>query len=159
MPDPPFDVAKADRWFAVELNNQTWDWLEAGDYSQPTAERMVYAAHACCHHWFQVGGPANHARGECLVANAHAAIGEGDAALRHARRCLELTNEHRDDLADFDVAFAYDALARAYSAADDKESATTACSQAHEAAEKIADDGDKEFFQNWHAQGNWHGLK
>ena len=158
MSAPPFDVSKADRWFAVELNNKTWDWLEAGDYSQPNAERMVYAAHACCHHWFQVGGPENHARGECLVANSHAAVGESDSALRHARRCLELTSEHRDALADWDVAFTYDALARAHAAAGDKEATAKACSQAQEAAEEIADNGDKEFFEKWHAAGNWHGL-
>lgn len=159
MPDPPFDVSKADRWFAVELNNNTWDWLEAGDYSQPNAERMVYVAHASCHHWLQVGEPANHARAECLVANAHAAVGEGDSALRHARRCLELTNDHRNALADFDVAFAYDALARAHAAAGDSEAGSAARSQAQEAVEKVADSGDQEFFRKWHAMGNWHGLK
>jgi hypothetical protein len=158
MPAPPFDIEKASRWFAVELNNQTWDWLESGDYSQPLAERMVHAAHASCHHWLQVGELANHARGECLVANAHAAAGEGDAALRHARRCLELTNEHRAALTDFDVAFAYNALARAHAALGDEQASAVARTQALEASCQIADCADREFFEKWHAMGNWHGF-
>ena len=68
MSETPFDKAVAQRWFAIELNNATWEWLESGDYDVHVGEQMLHAAHASCHHWLQVGSAANHARAECLVA-------------------------------------------------------------------------------------------
>ncbi len=158
MSNPAFDKAAAHKWFAVELNNATWDWLDAEDYESPSAERMVHAAHASCYHWLQVGGAASHARAECLVANVHAAIGDGSGAIRHALRCVELTQVHAGDLSDWDWAFAYDALARAHAAAGDNEQASSVRLQAGELGNKIADKDDKAFFDKWHCAGNWHDL-
>ena len=28
MPAPPFDLAQAHRWFAIEFNNQAWELVE-----------------------------------------------------------------------------------------------------------------------------------
>ena len=159
MADPPFDLSKANRWFAVELNNSVWDWLEAEDYSQPQAERFVHAAHASCYHWLQAGAAVNHQRGECLVANAHAAAGNGAAAMLHAQRAVELAQEHAEELADWDFAFTYDALARALAASGDHDQARAARRQARDYAEKIAEEDDKKFFEQWHGAGNWHGLQ
>lgn len=158
MSEPPFDESVAHRWFAVELNNATWDWLEAEDYDVPSAERMVHAAHASCHHWLQVGGAANHARAECLVANVHAAIGDGSGAIRHALRCVELTKANSQEVSDWDWAFAFDALARAHAADDKNKQATLVRMQAREFGGKIADKEDKAFFDKWHCAGNWHAL-
>jgi len=157
MSAPPFDVQQASRWFAVELNNLVWDWLD-GKRPDLNAEQMVHAAHASCHHWLQVGGPANHARGECLVANAHAAVSDGPGALRHAQRCLELSRAHAADLSDWDQAFAHDVLARAYAAVGEMAQAERARRLARELGDKIADSEDKRIFDQWHRSGNWHGL-
>lgn len=159
MPAAPIDQSVANRWFAVELNNKVWDWLEAEDYDDPAAERMVHAAHASCHHWLEAGGVANHARAECLVANVHAAIGDGTGALRHALRSLELTKAHAGELADWDWAFAYDALARAHAAAGKTKQASIVRMQARQYGKKIADEQDKQFFDKWHGAGNWHDLQ
>ena len=158
MPEPPFDKAAADRWFAIELNNTSWDWLEAEDYDAPSAERMLHAAHASCHHWLQVGGVANHARAECLVANVHAATGDGPGAIRHALRCVELTKANAKEMSDWDWAFAFDALARAHAASAENKQAGLVRMQAREYGEKIADKDDKAFFDKWHRAGNWHAL-
>lgn len=158
MPETPIDQAKANHWFAVELNNTTWDWLEAEHYDGPLAERVVHAAHASCHHWLQVGDVANHSRGECLVANVHAAIQDGPGAVRHARRCVELIKSNADQHADWDWAFAYDALARAHAASGDKKQATIVKMQARECGNKIAEAEDKAYFDKWHRAGNWHEL-
>jgi hypothetical protein len=159
MAELPFDLATANRWLAVELNNTSWDWLEAGEYDGPAAERVVHSAHAACHHWLQVGNVANHQRGECLVANVHAAAGNGEAAIRHARRAVELLNEHADEMADWDYAFVYDALARGFAAAADMDHASEARQQARDYAAKIAEADERDFFDKWHSAGNWHGLK
>jgi hypothetical protein len=158
MPEPSFDLKVANRWFAVELNNTTWEWLESGDYDVHVGEQMLHAAHASCHHWLQVGSAVNHARAECLVANVHAALGYGPSAMRHALRCVELTKKNPDELADWDSAFAYDALARAHAAAGETKQAGIVRMKARELAGKIAQKEDKAFFDKWHGGGNWHDL-
>ena len=142
----------------MELNNSTWDALSSGTVTPETADAYIHAAHASCHHWMQVGTVVNRARGELTVANVYAAAGLAEAALRHARLCLELTEVNRAEMADWDVAFAYDALARAYAAAGQDDRARHAREQAQSAGDAIADAEDRRFFFEWFAGGNWHGL-
>jgi len=156
--EPSFDRAAAHRWFGVELNNATWDALSAGNVTEENADAHIHAAHASCHHWRQVGTVANRARGEVTVANVYAAAGLAEAALRHARRCLELTQANRAEMADWDVAFACDVLARAHAAAGHNEHGRQARERARAAGEAIADPEDRKFFFEWFAGGNWHGL-
>ena len=158
MAEPSFDRAAAHRWFGVELNNASWDALSAGSVTAATADAHIHAAHASCHHWLQVGTVANRARGELTVANVYAAAGLAEAALRHTRRCLELTQANRAEMADWDVAFACDVLARAHAAAGQNEHARQAKERARAAGEAIADPEDRKFFFEWFAGGNWHGL-
>ncbi len=158
MPEAPFDQAAANKWFAIELNNTTWDWLEAEDYDSPSGERMVHAAHASCHHWLEVGGVANHARAECLVANVCAAVKDASSALRHARRCVELLKANSDEMADWDWAFAFDVLARSHAAGGDLKQAAIVRMQAREYGSKVKEDEDRAYFEKWHRAGSWHDL-
>lgn len=62
------------RRFGAALDNKVWNALAEGapdaDSPMPERERLVYAAHASAYHWFEAGGPANHARAEHLIARA-----------------------------------------------------------------------------------------
>ena len=158
MAEAPFDLPKAHRWFGIELNNSTMDALDAGLVTPETAEPYIHAAHASCHHWMQVGTVANHGRGEFAVASVYAAAGFGEAALRHARRYLELAEANPDQMADWDFAFAHDALARAYAAAGETDAARQARAKAQAAADAIADGDDRDYFLQWFKGGAWHGL-
>ncbi len=76
-----------DRWFAVELNNGTWDLIDNGLSEQsPRTERdqALYAAYAAAHHWTQVGTVANRGRAEHLIATV--ATVDGSARCRPAPR-------------------------------------------------------------------------
>jgi hypothetical protein len=104
-----------DRWFAVELNNGTWDLIDGGLSEQsPLAEReqALYAAYASTYHWMQAGTVTNHARGEYLIATVAVAIGLLDAAAWHAHRCEELMAAHPAAFEDWDRAFSAEAKAR-----------------------------------------------
>ena len=59
MPEPPFEVSQAHRWFAVELNNRAWDLVEATERSPDETDEMIDSAHAACLHWRAVGVPLN----------------------------------------------------------------------------------------------------
>jgi hypothetical protein len=80
--------------------------------------RMVDAAHASQHHWREVGGPPE-TRGEWLVSHVHAVLGRPEPALHHARRCQELA-DGEPGVADFDHAYAAEAMARALACAGDR---------------------------------------
>ena len=158
MAEPPFDMESAHRWFGIELNNRTMDALESGRVTPQTAESHIHAAHASCHHWMQVGTAANHGRGEFAVASVYAAAGLGEAALRHARRYLELIESHPEEMEDWDRAFAFDALARAHAAGGDVDAVREARDRAKAAGEAIADKEDRLYFMRWFEGGNWHRL-
>jgi hypothetical protein len=123
MPEPPFDLAAAHRWFAIELNNLAWDLVESDARAPSDCERMIHAAHASCYHWLEVGTPLNHQRAQCLLATAYAAAGIGEAAVRHAQRCLELSGENGESQTPFDVATAHGCAARAYAIFGNREKA------------------------------------
>jgi hypothetical protein len=145
---PPFELAVAHRWFAIECNNDAWSLLEAAALSAAESERMIHQAHAACHHWLQVGTVLHHARAQNLLANAYAAAGRAEPALHHARRTQELLKEAADAAADWDWAFAHDALARAHAVAGDV-SAAAFRAEARAAGDRIADPEDKAAFDQW----------
>lgn len=95
--------------------------------------------------WATAGTWVNVERGDWLLARCHAALGHADAALRHARACLALTEQHAGEPGadDFEFFFAHEALAWAQRAAGDAagEAAEIARMQARLAA--ITDDGLK----------------
>jgi hypothetical protein len=104
-----------DRWFAVELNNGTWDLIDNGLCEQsPRAEQeqALYGAYAAAYHWLQAGTVANQGRAEYLIATVAIAIGLLDVAGRHADRGSQLIAEHPAAFTDWDRAFAAEAVAR-----------------------------------------------
>lgn len=114
MSEAPFDVKRAHRWFAVELNNAAWDLVDAERRSPQEVERMIHAAHGACFHWLQVGDLLSHLRAQCLLATAYARAGLAEPALRHADRCLSLSAEAGDRQTAFDRATAHGCASAAY---------------------------------------------
>jgi len=103
------------RRLGVELFNDTWRLIE----SREDDETMVNEAHASAYHWSRAPEcrPENLARGHWMISRVYALVGRAEPALHHARRCLELCDSH--DLRDWDLGFAYEALARAHRVAGD----------------------------------------
>ena len=138
---PPALDPELERRTAVGLFNFTWTLLEKPDRTPEEDELMVHAAHASRLHWDAIGGPVNRVRGEWQLARVYAVLGRAEPALHHARRCLELCEEH--GIGDFDLAYAYEALARAHTIAGNEVEATRHAGLAREAAEEIADPDDR----------------
>ncbi len=67
--------------------------------------------------------------------------------------------EYPDQMEDFDVAFAYEALARSFALAGDHEEYQKNYHLAKEAGESIKDKGDHKVFQNDLQSGDWFGCK
>jgi hypothetical protein len=156
--EPAFDVGEAGRWFAAHLNNSVWDRLDRGDLSGESAEEMIHAAHAACHHWMTVGTAVHHQRALVLLARVYADLGLGEAAMRHAERCAELTREHADRLEDWDRAFAALAMARALAASGRAGEARARRREAAALGARITDPEDRKVFEKELAAGRWHGV-
>jgi hypothetical protein len=140
-PSAPIDLADR-RQLAVDLFNHVWTLLERSDRSPLADDEMIHAAHASRHHWGEVGEPVNLARGEWQCSRVYAVLRRAEPALWHARRYLALCEEH--GIADWDLAFAHEAIARALKVAGDHEGARAAVARARELAADIAEDEDRE---------------
>jgi hypothetical protein len=154
-----YTEAEAHRYFAVQFNGMTWDLLDKAGRTKEEDERMLYSAFASCRHWLEAGTGVHHQRGEWMIARVYSVLGLGEAAVRHANRCLELTEEHASEMEDFDKAFAYEAAARANAVAGNQGEALKYIELAERAGEAIADEQDKGIFVSDFNGGNWAGLR
>jgi hypothetical protein len=133
------------RRLAVDLFNEVWRLMERDDRTVADDDRMLHAAHASRHHWGEIGGPENLARGEWQISRVYTVLGRAEPALHHARRCLDICVEH--GIGDWDLAYAHEALARAHQAAGDRELAIASRRDAERAAQDIADAEDREHLE------------
>jgi DNA-binding transcriptional MerR regulator len=133
-----------ERLLAAQLFNETWRLMEKEERTRPDDDRMIHAAHASRYHWGQVpdATPAHLARGEWQVSRVYTVLERAEPALHHARRVLDLCQEN--GIGDWDLGFAYEALARAYAVAGDAGQAREYTDRALAAAEDIAEAGDRE---------------
>jgi hypothetical protein len=135
-----------ERQLAVELYNSSWTLLEKAHRTPEEDDALVHQVHASMYHWLQAPEcePKNRARGEWLCSRAYAVLGRAEPALHHARRCLEICEQHADNVEDWDLAFAYEALARASRVAGDEDDARRFEQRGRELVEQIADPEDKD---------------
>jgi hypothetical protein len=134
------------RKFAVDLFNRAWDLLDQEDRTPEEADTMIHAAHASRFHWGEIGTPLEYARGEWQISRVYAVLDRPQAALYHAQRCLDLCQAN--EIGDFDLAFAYEALARAYAVAGDMAKSGDYTELAVQAAKQIEDAGNREYFES-----------
>lgn len=130
--------------YAVGLNNLVWELLGKEARTPQEDDLMIHAAHASRYHWSMVGTAINLQRGEWLISRVYATLNHPESALYHAQRCFYFTME--EELVDFDLAYAYEAMARAYAAAGDEGEYDKYMNLATEAGEKIAAEENKNLF-------------
>lgn len=147
MGEAPFDVAQAQRWFAIEFNNRAWGLVESAKRSAHETEEMIHAAHAACLHWLAAGATINHLRAQCLLATAYAAAGLGDAAVRHAVKCRELCKTAGSEATPFDRATALGCASLAYACHGQMELGKQYYELARDVAEQFDDPEDKAVFE------------
>jgi len=148
--------------FAKDSFNKTWDLLDKNDRTTEENNEMVHAAHTSRYHWGilvanEKGTPLNLQRGEWQIARVYTVLNRTEPARYHAKLCLKLTEEH--NIGDFDRAFAYEAMARAMALAGDKDGFEKYYKLAEEAAQKIKEQGDKDYFLEDLNKGLWFGMK
>lgn len=141
------------RKIAAQLFNHTWDLIDKKDRNADEADEMIHSAHASRYHWgivvssgkYPKVGPMNLERGDWQISRVYSILKWPFAAEYHAKRCVQICEDN--NIGDFDVAFAYEAMARAYAIAGDKETESKKyITLAKEAGEKIKKEEDKKYF-------------
>ena len=135
--------AETERRLGIDLFNKTWTLMEKTDRTREDDDEMLHCAHAAAYHWLQVGTQANRARSEWQCSRVNAILGNVEPALRHGRRCLELVEASPDEMEEFDLPAAYEALGRAHAVAGDTAEAQRYVELGRAATAKIADDDDR----------------
>ena len=159
MEESRYTEAEAHRRFAIQYHGKTWDLLDSVERTADEDELMVHTAHASLRHWLDVGTGLHHQRGEWLLARVCSVLRRPQEAERHARRCLALTEAHAGLMADFDRAFAYEAMARASALAGHHEEYLRYFALAEEAGQAIGDEQDRTYFLGDLAGGDWLGVR
>jgi len=160
MPDEKtFTESEAHLHFAKQYNGKTWGLLDKPDRTPEENETMLDFAHASLAHWRVAGTAVHQQRGEWMIARVQTVLGNGEAALRHARRVADLTESRKSEMSDFDFAFAHECLARAWALNGEKVEARKFLALAQTAGEAIADKEDRDIFFADFNGGNWFGLK
>jgi hypothetical protein len=128
---------------AINLFNETWDLMVKEERTPEENALMLHKAHSSCYLWSLEGNPVNDARGEWQVARVYSLLGIGALALLHARRSLDLCLDN--GIGDFDLAFGYEAVARAFALVGDADQAAEYREKALEAADGVEEDDDREY--------------
>ena len=133
------------RQLGVDLFNEVWRLME----TREDDERMLHAAHASAYHWREAPEcePKNRARSEWQVSRVYTVLGRAEPALHHAQRCLEICEQNPDNVEDWDLPFAHEALARAHAVAGSDGEARRCEALAREAGQAIADPEDREHLE------------
>ena len=143
----PETEAEWHRRFAAHLFNSTWKLILKKHRTKEDDETMIHMAHASRFHWGVVGGPQEISIGEWQVSRVYAVLKRPEPALYHAERCLEVCQGGR--VGDFPLAYAYEALARAFAIAGKSRLRAACLKLATAAGEKIAEDEDRtQFFRD-----------
>lgn len=154
-----FTLSEAHKHFAQSFNGRVWELLQKPIRSSAEDNEMLHAAHACAYHWQFVGTAVHQQRGEWLISHVHAVLGHAKEALGHAERCFELTESNKDMMQDFDIAYAFEGLARAHAMVGDHRMAKEFFDLAEQAGNAIANEEDRSIFMGDFEGGNWYGLQ
>ncbi|MGV8146758.1 MAG: hypothetical protein ACLKAK_12530 [Alkaliphilus sp.] len=134
---------KMHKKLAAGCFNSTWDLIDIKERTEEEVNLMINTAQASLYHWKQIGEPLNFARGEWQVSRVYSLAKHAESALFHGKNSLKYCMEN--GIGDFDLAFAYEAIARAYSLLGDEENELKYIEFTKESAELIEDNDNKNY--------------
>lgn len=138
------------RALGVELYNRTWELLEA----RAAPDVLVHTAHASAYHWLHAAGAttAHRARSHWLCSHVYAVLGRAEPALHHGERCLSVVSSAPDEMSEFDLPSAYEALARAHAVAGNGDEARRFLELGRAETARMADGDDREHLESQFAE-------
>lgn len=130
---------------AGKLFNEVWSLIDNEARTEDEDYKMVHTAHASLYHWMQVGTPHNIYVGEWQISRVYALLGNFDSCLYHGKRALHLCEANGFE--GFDLAYAYEALTRAYLVKGNKSECTKYLEQALREVDKVEEKENRELLE------------
>lgn len=153
-----YSLEEAQIKLAKDFNGRVWQLLEKTGRTPDEDEEITLAAAASLCLWLQVGTAVNAQRGHWLLSRVYAVMSEPALCMKHAVRCMELTEANASIMEDFDIAFANEALARANALQGNPTEARRYHAEASRLGQQISDPEDQQIFLNDLHSGDWHDL-
>ena len=146
---------KLHHYMGIEMNIQTWNLLGKDNRNEQDDQRMISFAKASLFHWRLSPKylPVNEQRGQWMISRIYAVLGKGEEAMKYAKETLRLTEEH--GFKDFDLAYAYESMARAHAAMANNEDCGKWYNKALNAGELINGAEDKKYYKSDLKSGPW----
>ena len=154
-----YTETEAERFFAVNFHGMTWDLLGKTNRTLEDNEEMIDYAHSSLAHWRKAGKEINLQRGYWLLSRVYSVIKKVDPCVEYAIRCQKVTNDFPDQMEDFDIAFSFEALARAHALAGNKDEFLKYHKMAKDTGKSIKKDDDRKVFEDDLNSGDWFGFK
>ena len=154
-----YSEADVHRFFAKQYHGKTWDLLDKVNRTTEENECLVDYAHTSLAHWRVAGTAVHYQRGVWLLSRVYAVLEDSELALAYARRTLELTEEHLDEMEVFDQAFAFECMARAHALAGNVIEAKLYLKSAQQTGEQIPEKEDRDIFFDSLNSGDWYSVK
>lgn len=131
---------------AIKCFNATWDLIDKQDRTAEENLKMIHMAHASRYHWGEIGTPLEFSRGEWQISRVYCLVNHGESALFHGKHALKYCLDHQ--IGDFDLAFAYETLARANAVMSDDIKTKYYIEKALEASKDIQKPKDLDYFMS-----------
>ena len=136
------------RNLGIELFNQTWELMDKPDRTPAEDATMLEFVHSSAYHWSFAGTAVNQQRSYWQISRVYAVLGIPDACLLFAKLCRECTESGLSEMEDFDIAFSFEALARAYALNGELKKTAEMFKSAVEAGKLIKDEEDRKIFSD-----------
>lgn len=151
---------QAHRFFAVEFNNTIFGLAEKESLTEEEKERIIQLGHAALLHWqkFSSSKIVNTQRGFYMIAKAYVVAGEKENALKYAKMCFKTTFENESEMADFDIGYAYEMMARTAAMNSNRTEFEKYYKLALAQKENISKEGDLKYYVLDLEGGNWFGI-
>lgn len=141
----------------VDYFNQSWSLLEKPDRNKADEDLLINMVHASLFHWRHLNQPINVLRGEWMIAHVYTLLKHKESALYHAHNTLHWAEVAKAE--DWDLAYAYEAMARAQALLGNREEFSKYLEMALEAGKNIKEEGDRKQFEADFNDNNWFGMK
>lgn len=153
-------IDQAHRYFGVQYNNLIWKVLEKKEWTAADKAQAIQYGQASLLHWesYSACTNANRQRGNYMVARVYVFAHDALNALYYAQQCLHFTTTYPSEMQDFDVAYAYEIMARAYALNKNVEQGKTYYEKAITAANAIKNPKDRKIFDGDFKTDLWFGL-
>lgn len=151
-------LSEAQEKFAKSAYNGIWKLFESMNRTASEDEDMLLSAYASLYHWKQIGTEIHLQRGYWMISKVHHMLGNADLALAWAKKCLMVTKDHPSAMHDFDLAYAQEGMARAYTLSGDLVKAKVHYEEAAALGKKITDPEDQKIFLGDFQSGDWSQL-